>query len=184
MLQDEESFEYKGRKYKLTPDIRNVLLLLDALNNCFPWERGKLISYFLTDGKTPKSNDFVNALIKHYFPPSNENGERVIDLHQDFPYIYAAFIQAYGIDLYKGLSWFRFRDLLSALPADTTYSKILQIRTRPIPPVTKSNAEERANLIRLKEKYAIKKSRSEISEGLQKDLKNLADTLIGVAKHG
>lgn len=183
MRSKHESFEYKGRVYKITPDFRNVLAMWDAFKVCFPWEREKIILHFLTKGKTPKDPGFLHALIDKFFPKADGDGERVIDIQEDMPYIYAAFLQAYGIDLDKGLSWFRFIDLLNALPDSTTYSHIVQIRARKIPPLTKTNAEERATLMRLKAKYKIHKSDEEKDADLQRSLSSLVQSL-GVLKNG
>lgn len=178
-----ESFDFKGRKVRLSSDYRNVLNLSTALKDCPIYAREELVKYYLVKGKPPKDPQFIHELINYFFPPQNSDGERVIDFDSDMGYIKAAFLQTYGIDLDDGLPWHKFLDLLNALPDDCLISKIIQIRSKPIPPPTKDNAKQRAKLIELKHKFAIKKTDDEIQEGLQKDLKNLVNTLTG-AKHG
>lgn len=53
----------------------------------------------------------------------------------DAGYIYAAFIEAYGIDLTKNrLHWWQFRALFLGLPETVLFCKIMGYRTMEIPP--------------------------------------------------
>lgn len=57
------------------------------------------------------------------------NKEKVLDYDIDADYIYAAFMQTYGIDLLEeDMHWHKFKALLSALPADTMISEIMKCR--------------------------------------------------------
>lgn len=52
----------------------------------------------------------------------------------DAAYIYAAFVEAYGIDLTKNrLHWWQFRALFLGLPETVLFCKIMQYRTMEIP---------------------------------------------------
>lgn len=75
----------------------------------------------------------------------------------DAEYIYASFVQAYGIDLFNvqgELHWNKFKALLNGLPDDTKLKKVIEIRTRPMPK-GKGTSEERKELKELKEAYAL-----------------------------
>lgn len=56
--------------------------------------------------------------------------EPVTDYEQDFDYIYAGFIQVYGIDLFeqRSMDWRKFVALLKSLPKGTKYREIIEIR--------------------------------------------------------
>ena len=56
----------------------------------------------------------------------------LIDLSQDAEFLYASFIQAYGINLIKEqgkLHWYEFKALLNGLPEDTIIKQIIHIRS-------------------------------------------------------
>lgn len=63
-------------------------------------------------------------------PPKEEKGAEY-SYTEDSDYIYAAFVQAYGIDLIDEqgkLHWSKFKALLNGLPSDTMFSNIMRIR--------------------------------------------------------
>lgn len=95
------------------------------------------------------------------FDKSSKSDEpETISFAQDAPYIYAAFRQAYGIDLFAEqghLQWWEFMALLSAIPSDTRLCDIIDIRTRKIPAYTGKNQEQIDSLLKLKSKFAIAK---------------------------
>lgn len=88
-------------------------------------------------------------------PPSGggQDAEQAYSYEHDAGYIYAAFMQAYGIDLSKGLHWWQFRALFQALPADTMFMKVIGYRTAKVPP--KATAEQRQRIEELKRVYAL-----------------------------
>lgn len=73
---------------------------------------------------------------------------------QDAPLIYAAFRQAYGLDLARErLHWWHFRALLDALPEDCAFCRVLACRAlelKDLPPA------ERRVAARLKERFALR----------------------------
>lgn len=90
----------------------------------------------------------------------------------DAPYIYAAFMQTYRIDLTrKDLHWWQFRALFDSLPEDTQFVKIIGYRTIKIPP--KMAKEQKAFYSRMKEIY-----RLPVSEETKKKEKDLVDILM------
>ena len=66
----------------------------------------------------------------------------------------------------------QFLELLADLPSDTALMRTIDIRRRPIPKPTKDNAEQVAELQRLKAKVAIKYSEDERRQQFAQSLKN------------
>ena len=108
----------------------------------------------------------VYDLIKDDRPKST--GPKYLDIEQDWPYICAAFQQAYGIDLYadKGIHILRFQALLQSLPKDTKLIEIIGIRAAKIPTANKHNADQIAELSRLKAQYALRGTEKDFQSGL------------------
>lgn len=88
----------------------------------------------------------------------------------DADYIYAAFLQAYNIDLARyTLHWWQFRALFRALPEDTQIMKIIGYRTMKIP--AKLPKEQKQYYQRMKRLYAL--PQSEDRQQLESDLSTL-----------
>ena len=83
----------------------------------------------------PKLDGALSALMEFYSADSgkkrNAQGgtagqKRIFDYEADAEYIYAAFLQQYGIDLCTAaLHWFQFKALFSALEESTLFVKIM-----------------------------------------------------------
>lgn len=85
-----------------------------------------------------------------------ERGGAQYSYTEDADYIYAAFMQAYGIDLIDQqgkLHWAKFKALLNGLPSDTTFSNILQIRGWS---PAKDKEKRNAQMQRLQKVYKLK----------------------------
>ena len=97
-----------------------------------------------------------------------QDGPRYMDIEQDWPYICAAFQQAYGIDLHadKTMHILRFQHLLQGLPKDTKLAEIIRIRAAEIPAANKYNAKEIAELTKLKAIYALRGTEKDFQTGL------------------
>lgn len=82
------------------------------------------------------TNAHLDELLKFYrcgHEPTGD-GEHAVkpayDFEQDADYIYAAFLQVYGIDLFKmDLHWWAFRALFASLPDTCAMSRIMGYRT-------------------------------------------------------
>ena len=65
-------------------------------------------------------------------PKKQQKGQKILfNIGYDSEYIYAGFMQAYGIDLidqHGKLHWKKFNALLVGLPSDTRFAEILKIR--------------------------------------------------------
>ena len=108
----------------------------------------------------------------------------VVSFTQDAPYIYAAFLMDYGIDLQRqtgkrnALDWRLFLALFRGISEQTKMREIMSIRARPVPRATKHNAEEIKALQEAKTFYKIKLTEREAHESLQRDIAQIAEALI------
>ena len=156
-----------------------------AIENLDEWDRPEVMLHYLME-KPPKkpSVSLLKSVLDVLFKPT-KGGEKSFDYVQDSELIYAAFYQAYGIDLIEEqgkMHWWKFSSLLNGLPSDTRFSEIVSIRTRPIPAPTKYNEQERQNLIKLKQEYALKLTSKEREEQLQNSLRQVVSWLKSAAK--
>lgn len=190
------SVEYNGRAYRLAPWFDRVLRAYDILadKTYTDAERLDIALSLLVRGKYPLDAGLLNAIFDALSVFKDRGGgvdKKCFDFAQDAPYIYAAFRQVYGIDLYNEcgrLHWQAFIAMFLSLPADTKIMEIIGIRTRKIPRPTQYNAEERVELMRQKAIYALELSEEEREANLQRGLRNMALALKAMAaggeKHG
>ena len=78
------------------------------------------------------------------------------DIRYDGDYIYASFLQAYGIDLFDvqgKLHWKKFNALLSGLPEGTKFMEVVKIRKWK--PQNGDSAEYKEEMRRLQKDYAL-----------------------------
>lgn len=96
----------------------------------------------------------------------SESEPRYYDYDYDADYIYAAFMQQYGIDLsYRRLHWWKFRALLHGLTDDTQFMKILGYRSKKI---TKNmTADEKKFYLEKKQIYALPLPRDEREKAME-----------------
>ena len=178
------SIEYEGKIYELTASFDNVLKMYEQLDDLLDYEKVDMMLYWLVKGDYPVDTGLLQAICAVLFPPHEGNEQKSFDYIQDSDYIYAAFQQAYGIDLYEQqgkLHWLQFVALMSSLPSDTRFSEIVQIRLMPIP----KDAERKADVIKLKQKYALTVSDEERRRNLQEGLQKMAKVLLSrVVKDG
>ena len=88
----------------------------------------------------------------------SEDGERLFSLKYDAEYIYASFLQAYGIDLMdaqNSLHWKKFNALLNGLPSDTKFAEVLKIRAYK--PQKGDSKKYKESMKELKKEYALPK---------------------------
>lgn len=178
-----------GKPYRIDLDFKNVFRMLNILG------RSEL---------TPAARDYLalKCVMKH--PPGdtaaalvaikdiifplekrNEDYKKITDFSQDADLIRAAFMQVYGINLFRDrLHWFEFICLLHGLPEGNRYKEILSIRARPLPNPTKYNAEERQWLIKAKAEYALKMTDKEQKSQYSQDVRGIALGLIAWAESG
>ena len=182
-----DSVTVDGKKYRVDLDFRNVLRMLDIMDDETLTPEARDWVALSCVMKKPKLEAFP-AIKKLLFGDKKESGEerkRVTSFEQDADMIRAAFRQVYGINLYKDhLHWFEFTELLNALPEGNRYMETIGIRTRPMPPATKYNREEREWLAMAKQRVALKESDEQIERNYNRDVKNVFKAMLGMAQKG
>ena len=187
-LQDDlpRGITVRGRFYKLDFDFRNVLRMMDILarDDLHPDAREYLaMKCFMR--RPPKSTaEALREVRAVLFPGAKKNADKakITDFVQDADLIRAAFMQTYGINLFRDrLHWLEFTALLSGIPEGNRYSDVLGIRSRPIPAPTKWNAEERAWLIKAKADLALHVTDAEAEVTLANSLRGVAESLLALA---
>lgn len=106
----------------------------------------------------------------------------VLDFEEDGDYIYASFMQEYGIDLIDQqgkLSWKKFMWLFNGLGSDTKIKQVMHIREMEIPQFNGKNQKQIQEIQELKSYYALPIK----GGGGQSGLDLLFSTLEGMAKH-
>lgn len=128
-----QAIDVGGSLYRIHTDYRYFLRLREHLA-----EKGVLagdLDYMYIKEKPLDRPAGVKALYAFMYPPqelprrtSEDNGEIVIDYDIDADYIYAAFMERYGIDLLTArLHWYSFNALLHGLH-DTELNNIIAAR--------------------------------------------------------
>lgn len=153
------SFVYKQKEYAIDLSFDNVLDVFDVLEDKFlrKEEKAKICLGLLLDElfldekfEDDEALELFNYIFENFIKierkkvveydlkgnplpvVDDEDEGDFIDIAQDAEYIYASFMQAYGIDLFEQqgkLHWHKFRALLQGLPPDTIMQRIIQIRT-------------------------------------------------------
>lgn len=177
-----------GKTYRVDLDYRNVLRMIDVLGReeMLPSAR-EYVALKCVMKRPPKNAGPVLAALRDVlFSADSEPAEqKLTDFEQDADLIRAAFLQAFGINLWRDkVHWLEFTGLLGALPEGSRYADILGIRARPMPKPTKYNAEERAWLAKAKMKHAVRMTEREAQNKYSTDLQRIATAMIGLAKKG
>lgn len=178
-----------GRFYKLDFDFRNVLRMMETLDNddLVPEAREYLAVKCLT--KHPRNVKKVLAAIRVLLfgapkpgaAAEKQQGEKVMSYEQDAGLIRTAFRQVYGIDLFRAkLHWFEFTELLRNMPEGNRYAEIISIRCRPIPAPTKYNAKEREWLVQAKAQCALHMTEKEAAKKYNRDVFNAFTGLLNM----
>lgn len=115
-------------------------------------------------------------------PKMKQNPVPVLDFEEDGDYIYASFMQEYGIDLIDQqgkLAWKKFLWLFNGLSSETKIKQVMRIRGMEIPKYTGKNMKQIQEIQELKSYYALPIR----GGGGQSGLDLLFNTLEGMAKH-
>lgn len=172
-----------GKKIRLDLDFRNVLRMMDIMSrdDLMPDARDylslKCICRHPKKGMMPDVKKFL------FGDAPQDYHERITDYEQDADLIASAFMQAYGINLFRQkLHWFEFICFLSCIPEGSKYSDILSIRARPVPSATKYNQEERDWLIKAKAEFALKLTEAEQEKKYHESLKSMSSGIMAMLK--
>ena len=154
-----------GTRYRLRLDFRNVLRMMDVMDrkDILPLARDYLALKCVMRRPPKDCRKALNLVRLFLFGESKYTDEkRVTSFAQDADMIRAAFMQEYGINLYRDkLHWFEFTAFLYNLPPGNKYTEVVSIRSRPIPAATQYNKAERDALIKAQAAYAIEYTEEE-----------------------
>ena len=169
------AYEYGGRVYEMQTDFREWIkfellfadqdiIMEDKLRRLeeiifpvIPYDPGlwDFIKWFYYCGKVPAESE--KAADKK---SPGKKQSAVYSFEYDFEYIYAAFMELYGIDLVDipYLHWWKFRALFRSLH-DCMFSEIVGYRSEKI--TSKTPEYRKEFLKKMKKKYALPRSLSE-----------------------
>ena len=176
-----DTVEIDGKTIRLDMDFANVLRVIDSQDDPALTTADRLelqARLLLADGEecpdSPAEQAKIIAAAMELLPQGDKSDDpRYLDLHQDAALIRSGFMRAYGIDLTRdSVHICQFLELLADLPADCALMRTIDIRRRPVPKLTKENAEQVAELQRMKAKVAIKLSEEERRQRFAESLKN------------
>jgi len=175
-----------GRRYRLDLDFRNVLRMTEILarDDLMPGARAYRALKCVMRRPPRHPEPVLDAVRALLFPEAGKAADRqkLTDFEQDAGLIRAAFLQAYGINLYHArLHWLEFTGLMAHLPEGSRYSEILGIRAREIPPPTKYNRAEREWLIKAKAACRLEMSEKEQADNYARAVKNVFNGLMAWA---
>lgn len=191
MLRLNNSFVYNNINIKLNLLFERVLLFFDLVddNNFDDCEKIE-IGFNLLCKNTESSltiddkNEIIKIISKEYldFLPinscnDNDSGSKSFDFMKDFPFLYASFVKDYGIDLYdefERMDWRKFISLFHGLSDDTVIKKIINIRTKKVPKLTKDNKEYVESLIKTKNLYRLEVPKEKREENFKKSILDFA----------
>lgn len=165
-----ECVEYNGTIYRLDLSYGAFFAACDALSDArlSPSLRIQAALDILVQGDHPQDPELLRAVLELTRDDQPHlTGPRTMDVVQDWPYICAAFQQAYGIDLYadKGLHILRFKALLRGIPRSTRLADIINIRAADVPAPDRHNQKQIAELLKLKAQYALRGTGASLQEG-------------------
>lgn len=182
---------FKDRNYALDLSFANVMKIYDLMkcDELISEEKCALMLAVLVKEKNPPP-ELLDIIFKDFISISSrrsckDSGMRTVDFKQDGIYIYSSFMHDYGIDLIKErrrLHWQKFIALFSGLSECTKIREIMKIRSMEIPERNKHNGKFIADLIELKQYYALDITIEEREQNFKKGLAGLADALIARAK--
>lgn len=189
-LQDElpHGVKVDGKYYRLKLDFRNVLDFMDVLarDDLFPGAKMYLALKRIMKRPPQQCEKLFLAVNELLFPEHDEKKrEKITDYLQDADLIRAAFLQSYGINLYRDkLHWLEFIELMSCLPGGSRYADVLSIRVREIPPATQYNQKEREWLLKAKESCALKITDKERERIYREGVAKIFAGMLAMAKGG
>ena len=184
-----DSVTVNGKKSRVDLDFRNVLRMMETLDrqDILAAPREYLALKCVMKRPPTNTGPVLEALKNLLFPPvkRKKDAQKMTDFAQDADLIRAAFLQSYGINLWRDrLHWLEFTALLSCIPEGSRYSEVIGIRARPIPEPTKYNAKERQWLMEAKARYAVQMTEKEAQSSYQTGLHNMAMSLLAMAQKG
>lgn len=170
-----------GTTYEIDMSFDNILRLIDMLNDRTLTDRTQVATglqmligtsldeldddkrveifqaLFVQAVQSEKEEEEAVDIAGNPMPTVKQESKELYSLIEDAEYIYASFMQDYGIDLidWQGkLHWRKFGALLAGLRDDTKFKKVLEIRQMKVP--AKASPEEKKSILDAKRAYALK----------------------------
>lgn len=177
------SVEIDGTEYALDADYRNAIKFeLLMLDSTVPEEARGLLALRLFFPEIPSNLQEAFDRLVWFYRCGEEpqkasskagKGARIYSYEHDGGYIYAAFLDAYGIDLEEVsfLHWWKFRALFESLSEDATICRIMSFRAAD---TSKMKGEQRKYYQDMKRRYALPLPRDE-----QEKLDAISEALLG-----
>lgn len=164
-----DSVRICGELVKIRTDFRVWLMLEQLLSDdtLNQFERVSLALNLCYPEQATDASEAVNALIWFYRGGNPEDKrltkmaeknppKKVYDIDQDAEFIFAAFMQTYGIDLTTAsLHWWQFRAMMHSLPEECMFSKIMGYRA-----VRLSSIKDKDERSRIGQKQALYRLRN------------------------
>ena len=176
-----------GRHYRVDLDFRRVFAMLAAMRRDDLLPAARVYTALRCVMRRPPKNDarclavfaaLCGVLFGERGKKPDTDGPKLTDFEQDADLIRAAFLQAYGINLWRDkLHWLEFTALLGALPSGSRYADILGIRARPMPEATKYNAKEREQLAMAKAACALDMTDEERAASYAAGLRAMSESM-------
>lgn len=149
-----------GVEYPIKTDFRVWVELYDCIcNGSTNGDRASALLRFISDSGLPLESGSVDAVIQFFTCGTRGEGKAsaasnpVFDFVRDSEYIYAAFLEIYGIDLTRDpLHWQSFIALFRSLPDTCQICKIMHYRSAKMEDVPKHQKRFYAEM---KRKYAL-----------------------------
>lgn len=162
-----DTVEVNGKEYRIITDFREWLRFSDLLGDDAVNERQKLSLMLNWFEELPPLSEIevaisaliafcINAVETKSKPKKNGNsGKKVLSWSFDSPYIYAAFLSVYRIDLIQieHLHWHMFLALFNALPEDTPIRQ--RMAYRAVNPADIKDKKERQRIRRIQREIKI-----------------------------
>ena len=162
--------EFEGKRYRLRLTVSNVLRYFELCDDSegltfeeiseigFAWlvKGGKNLPLY-------KKIEFMEKIYSEYINPpqkrlKGQKNQSVVSFGYDSSFIYSAFMEAYGIDLWDQatkMHWCKFLALFEGIPENCILRQIMGIRAQPIPAPKGHNQEEIQRITELKALYAL-----------------------------
>lgn len=156
-----------GVDYRINTGFRTAVLfeLMMQDDSYYPAEKQEMALELFFPARPDDVNAAMQAIIWFYEGGDRKKNSReqrkrrsnrrlIYSYEHDDQYIYAAFLQQYGIDLTSAkLHWWQFRSLFLALDDDCKFCKMMHYRAMNIDP--KMSKEEQKFYREMKEIYAL-----------------------------
>lgn len=162
--------EFEGKRYKLKLTAANVLRYIELCDDPegLTFEEVTEIGFgWLVRGglnlSLHKKAELTEKIFKEYINPpkrklKGQKNQSVVSFSYDSGFIYSAFMEVYGIDLWDKapkMHWCKFLALFEGLPENCVLKQIMGIRAQPIPVPNGHNQEEIQRMTELKALYAL-----------------------------